>query len=42
MTDEADVQIDSGWEGLPAVRRHLYFYSILVLVMVALHTYLNF
>jgi hypothetical protein len=41
--NDADVQVvEEGWEGLPAVKRHLYFYAILVLVAVALHTYLSF
>jgi hypothetical protein len=42
MSDEAHLQTGSEWEKLPAMKRHVYFYSILVLVIVTMHTYLNF
>ncbi|HUR45336.1 MAG TPA: hypothetical protein VMZ27_05595 [Candidatus Saccharimonadales bacterium] len=33
---------ESDWESLPAIRRHLYVYTILILVAEVLHTYLQF
>ena len=41
--NDADVQVvEEGWDGLPAMKRHFYFYAILVLVALALRTYLTF